>query len=82
MTVTVTVSIDDVDPATAGTDFKAVKTKVLTFKAGQWQKAVAIPVLPDVAVETDETISVTLTNADSGLVIGRSVGTVTILNDD
>jgi hypothetical protein len=80
-TVTVQVTVTGVT-ATAGSDFIKAFTKTLTFKAGQWQKAVAIPVKPDLVSEPDETVTVTLSNTTGGLVVGRSVGTVTILNDD
>jgi hypothetical protein len=70
--------------ATAGSDFKKAFTKTLTFKPGQWQKALVIPVLPDVDVEDDETVTVTVTLSDptGGLAVGRETGTVSILNDD
>ena len=67
--------------ATVGTDYKLVTTKTITFAAGQWQRVVAIPILPDRTVEVNETVLVTLSSA-SGATVARPVGTVTIRNDD
>ena len=67
--------------ATVGTDYKLVTTKTITFAAGQWQKVVAIPILPDRTVEVNETVLVTLSSA-GGATAARPVGTVTIRNDD
>jgi hypothetical protein len=68
--------------ASAGSDFKKAFTRVFTFKPGQWQRFVAIPVVPDIEVEGDETLVVTLSDATGGLTVGREIGTATILNDD
>lgn len=80
-TVSVTVSVAG-DSAGVGNDFKAVKTKVLTFAPGQWQKPVVIPVYPDTTAEPDETVLVTLSSPSSGVDLFRAVGTATILSDD
>jgi probable HAF family extracellular repeat protein len=80
-TVSVTVTVT-AGSAAAGVDFKTVKTKVLTFKAGQRQKAVTVPVFPDLAPEADETVTVALSNPTGGLSVGRSIGTITIVDDD
>jgi Tol biopolymer transport system component len=82
-TSTVTVRID-VTPgtATAGVDYKTIKPKTLTFKPGQWQKVISIPVFPDLDGEGDETVIITLSDPTGGATVGRGVGTVTILNDD
>jgi hypothetical protein len=80
-TVSVTVTVAS-GTATAGSDFKKAFTKTLTFKAGQWQKAISVPVLPGTTAEADETVTVTLSNPVGGLSLGRSVGTITILDDD
>ncbi len=80
-TVSVKVTVAG-DTATPGSDFKKNYTKTLTFKPGQYQRAVAVPVFPDVDVEGDETVTVTLSDPTGGLLLGRAAGTVTILNDD
>jgi hypothetical protein len=80
-TVTVVLTVAG-GSATAGTDYKLLKPKTLTFKAGQWQKPVSIPVLPEIAPEGDETVTVTLSSPSAGLSLGRSTGTLQILDDD
>jgi PKD repeat protein len=68
--------------ATEGADYRAVKPRTVTFKPGQRQKAVTIGVIPDVVAEGDETVTVTLSSPQGGLALGRTVGIVTILDDD
>jgi PKD repeat protein len=80
-TVSVTLTVAP-GTATVGTDYKNVKPKTITFKAGQWQKVVSIGVWPDLDPEGDETVTLTLSNPSAGLDIGRGTGTLTILNDD
>ena len=43
---------------------------------------VTVGVIPDTIHEADETVLLTLSNPSTGLTIRRSVGTLTILNDD
>jgi hypothetical protein len=81
-TTTVTVRVA-LTTGTAGTaDLKTWAPKVLTFKAGQFQKTVSVTVLPDMVHEGNETARITLSDPSSGLVLGRSAGTLTILDDD
>ena len=67
--------------ATGGVDYKSWTTKTLTFKSGQFQKAIAITVNRDTNQEPNETVFLTLSNPGPGLVLGRA-GTLTITNDD
>jgi serralysin len=67
--------------ATAGSDFTAVNTPV-TFLAGETQRSVAVAIIGDTAVESDETFSVQLSAPSAGLTIGDGVGLGTIANDD
>ena len=53
-------------------------TGTLKFEASSYWKVISVPIQPDTANEGDETFQVVLTG--SGVL--RSVGTVTILNDD
>lgn len=66
--------------ASGGSDFKT-KSGTITFKPGQWKKTVSALVVPDTIDESDETAIITLTNPN-GATLGRSVGTVTIIDDD
>ncbi|MCC6572610.1 MAG: c-type cytochrome [Planctomycetes bacterium] len=54
---------------------------VLTFSAGQTSKAVAVSVIGDATVESDEQFSLDLSGASNGVIVGASA-TATILNDD
>ena len=58
------------------------KPKTLTFAVGQWQKYLTISVLPDVVLEGNKTVNIVLSNPSSGLVIARTTGVLTIVNDD
>ena len=82
-TATVTATIAP-GTATFGSDYRAPygTVRTVTFKAGQSFKQIAVPVLRDVVDESDETVTVTLTNPSSGISLGRSVGTGTIADDD
>jgi hypothetical protein len=68
--------------ATAGSDYKAFAAKTVTFKTNQVQQTITVTIYPDTVPENDETILFTLSNPSSGLTIQRSVGTLTIFNDD
>jgi hypothetical protein len=78
---TVQVSLVPVN-ATPGVDYRPVKPKTVTFRPGQWQATLAIPVLPDTVMEGDEVVDIVLTNPSTGLTITRSTGTLTIVDDD
>ncbi|MET0626323.1 MAG: Ig-like domain repeat protein, partial [Pyrinomonadaceae bacterium] len=66
------------NPATAGTDYTAVTTTVLTFQPGETVKVVSVPVLQDgVAGEPDETFLLQL-SSPTGAVFGRATATGTI----
>jgi len=54
----------------------------VTFKAGQYQHSYSILVVEDAAHEGNEMATLTLSDPSSGVVISRSVGTLTILDDD
>jgi PKD repeat protein len=79
---TVTVSYATVDgTAAAGQDYTAT-SGVLTFLAGETLKAIAVPVIGDTAVETNETFFVNLSLPTGGLNITDNQGVGTIVNDD
>ncbi len=85
-TVSVTATLSP-GTATAGTkspaDYKPwSKAKTLTFKSGQTAKSVTVSVIPDTTGEGDETAIITLSDPSSGLSLGASTGTVTIIDDD
>jgi len=66
--------------ATAGTDYAAASGS-LTFNPGETIKTVAIAITGDTDVESDESFTVSLSNA-SGASIGTGTATVTVVNDD
>jgi probable HAF family extracellular repeat protein len=67
--------------ATTGSDFQA---RTATVKFGPNVTTVLLPVtvFPDGVAEPDETVVVTLSAPSAGATLGRSVGTVTIRDDD
>jgi hypothetical protein len=66
--------------AVAGSDFVAKSGRV-GISAGATSVVVAVAVTGDVAVEANQTLTVTLASP-SGVALGRSTATGTILNDD
>ena len=68
--------------ASSGTDFKAF-TGTISFAAGETNKTVALTLLDDTAVETNETLTVGLNTATGEASIGTNdVATVTIEDND
>jgi len=66
--------------ASASSDYRAANGSV-TFAPGEIVKRITLGVVGDTAVETDETLTITLANA-SGAALADGTGTVTIVNDD
>jgi hypothetical protein len=80
-TKTVTVDYATADgTATAPSDYAAASGK-LTFQPGEKVKTIPVGVVGDLAIEPDETFTVTLSNA-SGATIAKATATGTITNDD
>jgi chitinase len=80
-TGTVTVHFATADgSAVAGSDYTAA-TGTLTFPAGAVSRIVSVPILGDSLRESDETVTVTLSNP-SGATVAHAVGTGTIVDDD
>jgi len=71
------------DTATAGEDYAALASESgpVTFAAFETSKQVAVSILPDSAVEEDETFHLNLSGAVNAT-IADSQGTATIINDD
>jgi hypothetical protein len=68
--------------ATAGADYTAVST-TLTFVPGQVIQTVTVPILDDVIGDGDETVTLSLTNATGGAVLGtRRVVDLVILDNE
>ena len=63
-----------------GPDYGSVSGS-LAFEAGETAKAIAVTIEEDIAIEADETFTVTLANA-SGAAIAAATGTATILDND
>ena len=80
-TGTVTVDYETADgTATAGADYTAV-SGTLTFDPGETAKTVNVTVLDDAHDDTEETLTLTLSNA-SGALIRDAEATGTIVNSD
>ena len=54
----------------------------LTIPAGDSGGTIQVPVTGDTTWEPDETLTVTLSNPSANVVLGTSVATGTLLNDD
>jgi hypothetical protein len=68
--------------ATPGDDIDNVILPVLVFLVGDQCNEIAIPVRGDTEVEDDETVTLSLYDGSFGLEIAKSLGTLTILDDD
>ncbi|WP_027159848.1 autotransporter family protein [Methylobacter luteus] len=68
--------------AVAGQDFDAVSGTLNWADGESGSKTIVLPIRPDAAVEQDETLTLTLSNPTTGLSLGTSSTTVTILDDD
>jgi len=66
--------------ATGGSDYTGV-SGTLTFADGEFVKSFDVPLLADDDAEGRETVTLTLTNARGGAVVGRATSTLTIDDD-
>ncbi len=64
-----------------GTDF-TLPSGTLTFTSGSTTESISISVTDDSGIESDETIEITLSNADEGSLGATTVHTYTIEDDD
>ena len=77
----VTVSYSTADgTAAAGSDYTATSGS-LTFAPGETSKTVAVPIVGDTAVETDEAFTLTLSSPVNARLV-RAIATATLVNDD
>ncbi|WP_254508368.1 Calx-beta domain-containing protein [Anatilimnocola floriformis] len=68
--------------AAAGSDYTAT-SGVLNFAAGEISKSFTIPIINDTAIESPETITLTLSNPTGGATLGGvATATLTIISDD
>lgn len=65
-----------------GSDVVLHNPIIVKFNVNQWQKTITLPVWADTLLEGDETFLVTLSSPSAGLTIDRTVGTLSIRNDD
>ena len=70
--------------AVNGADFvgSVLPSGTITFTAGSTSQVITIPISADVLSEQDETFTLSLSSPSSGLLLGLSIGTGTIINDD
>ena len=66
--------------ATSGTDYTSIAGGTLTFAAGVTSRTITVSVTGDTAIEGNETIVISLSNATTG--IATASGTGTIRDDD
>jgi uncharacterized repeat protein (TIGR01451 family)/uncharacterized delta-60 repeat protein len=67
--------------ATAGLDFTPV-TNLVSFAIGETIRTVTIPIINDLVIEGNQTVTMELTNAIGGLLIAPTIATLTIVDDD
>lgn len=78
-----TIAGSGTNPA-AALDFTggALPTGTVSFGADETSKTITVQIAGDTSIEADEGFTITLSNPDTGLVLGTSSATGTILNDD
>ena len=79
-TVSVSVVTSDLS-ANAGADYTATGPTILTFNPTVTSQVFSVPILGDLAAESDETLLVTLSSPVNAAILDDT-GTVTITNDD
>ena len=67
--------------ATAGLDYRPV-TNLVSFAIGETTRTVTIPILNDLLIEGNETVTMELTNSVGGLLIAPITATLTIVDND
>jgi hypothetical protein len=68
--------------ATAGSDYTAV-TQTVSFAAGETSKTVSVPITNESAVESSETVLLSLSSPSTGATLGTpSAATLTIVDND
>ncbi|MEL7227575.1 MAG: Calx-beta domain-containing protein, partial [Cyanobacteria bacterium J06576_12] len=67
--------------AIAGSDYTAT-SGILAFTAGQTSQTIDVPIRDDIAVENNETFSVTLSNPTGAALGSQTTSTITILDND
>jgi hypothetical protein len=68
--------------ATAGTDYTALAQTVNWADGDSAAKTLSLTMLDDTTDEPNETVTVTLSNATGGAVLGNASATVTLVDDD
>jgi len=79
-TITVNYTVSS-GTATAGSDYNATNG-TLTFSGATSVQNIPIQISGDTTIESDETFSITLSNATGGASISKASATITLLNDD
>ena len=67
--------------ASAGSDYKSITGKLLTFLPGGFTKRVSVAIVNDLAIEGNEAFTLALTSI-TGATAGHPLATVTILDND
>jgi len=65
-----------------GSDFAGALSGTAAFVAGETSRTIVLEIAGDAAVEADEGLTVTLSNATAGLSLGAASATGVIVNDD
>ena len=81
VTVATTVSYTVSGTATAGSDYTALSGSV-TIPAGQTSATITVPVIDDLLIDPDETVTVTLAAPSGGVVLGSTNSATIAISDD
>ena len=75
-------TIDRLDNATPGVDFKSVRNQILTFNPGESAKDISVTIIGDDVAEPSESFSITFSQIPIGVLITNATAKGIILNDD
>ena len=81
VTVATTVSYTVSGTATAGSDYTALSGSV-TIPAGQTSATITVPVIDDLLIDPDETVTVTLAAPSGDVVLGTSTASIQIADNE
>jgi subtilisin family serine protease len=80
-TATVRVSTSN-GTATAGSDYVAITSQLVTFNPGETTKSFNVSIVNDFVIEPDETMNLALASPTGAVLGSQRTATLTILNDD
>jgi len=77
ITITYSLGSNGTDTATAGTDYSVISSNTVTILAGYTSATINLPILEDLSVENNETLTLSIDSVSAG-VLSKSTASITI----